>query len=190
LHGRQQRFRRKVVEKGITMRLGYSLAAAAACFMLASCNFKQVLAPDPDAQKVAEAAYADLVLGHTDHLAADWPAEYKTPSQMKMMGILRELIPAGQAKPGAIVGINKNVNTSGHTQVLTYNYDYGAEKVRFTATLQRKNDSEPWKVMGVNIAPAASDGESFDFGHAAAPPPVKPAASKEPGGSKSASDPG
>jgi hypothetical protein len=163
------------------------LAAMAMTLVLSGCNAKGLLAPDPAAQKVAEAAYAHLVMGEYSDLTADWPAEYKTPQQLKLIAALREMIPEGQAKPGLLVGINKNVTTSGHTQALTYDYDYGAEKVRVTATLQRKDDTQAWKLMGLNMAPAVDSG-GFDFGHASAPPPVKPAAKKEPEGSKSAGD--
>lgn len=170
------------------MKLYPGLTAAVACLLLAACNVKDMLKPDPEAQTAAEAAYAEIVRGETDKLFAHMPKEVDTPQQRRMVTALREIIPNGPAT-GQITGVNKNVSTGGQTQVLTYIYDYGHEKVQFSATLQRKDDKAAWRAVGFNLSPAAASADGFAFGKALSAPPLKPVSSKAPAGSGSGPDP-
>lgn len=142
---------------------------------LGACNLK-ALSPDDVSEGIASKAYAEFVTGQDDALLADMPKDTDPAQQRRLLNALRAVVPEGQGQPGQLVGWHFNTGTNGKSMTLTYRYDYAGGHVLFETALARMHDSDPWKVVGVNVAPASSsDQKAPNFGQLPSPPPPKTA---------------
>lgn len=162
------------------MRTHLRVFAVAALLATTACG--QVLKPDTEAAIVADAAYADLSAGRHEELMAKLPEEFHNPTTLRTIGVMRDMLPEGQAEVGELVGWHTNI-TNGMTAVdMTHRYDYpgAGEHIISTAKLNRDGDGK-WSLIAIHVRGAAAnelDVPVFQTRETAPPPVVRDGAAE------------
>lgn len=127
-------------------RLGAALGAVLA---LAGCGV--TLTPDPQAFEVAQEAYRELAAGEDQTLVDSLPAETHTPTSLRTLRALREMLPDGKPKPGKLVGWRNTVGTGGNQAMVIVLYDYGSEQILETTQLRKAKAGSNWNLTQLFI---------------------------------------
>ena len=123
--------------------------------MLFGCS-GQLLAADPQVIADTDAAFQELAAGNETALLSRLPKQVaETPAQVRMIGLMRQLLPAAKASRYELVGWRTFAGTSGqqHTAVLRYTYDNG-EHITATGLFQKPAEGGPWRMVSLNIGPS------------------------------------
>lgn len=142
---------------GLTRRV-FALALAAGASSLAACG-GQSLSADPQAIADTDAAFQELTAGNEKALLARLPKEVsENPGQVRLIGLMRQLLPPAKARPYQLVGWRTYAGTGGrqHNVVLRYAYDNG-EYITTVAQFTKPDANGPWQMISLNIRPSAPE---------------------------------
>lgn len=142
---------------GSTRRV-FALILAVGALCLTACGVAQI-SPDPQAIADTDAAFQELAAGNDKALLARLPKEVsENPGQVRLIGLMRQLLPKAKAKPYDFVGWRVFAGTGGrqHTVILRYAYDNG-EYITTTAVFTKPETDGPWKMVSLNINPSSPE---------------------------------